>query len=250
MLKNTSISNIVGGAVAESNHENKVIQSVHAPAMIQDAVQSGATLDRSAFNRRQTEVFDRASAFFASEEAVPDDALDRLHKLLSLGLAERDHLPDTRFLDVGAGCGVLTGLLLEVNPGARVTAVDLSKNMLDVLKERFPGVQTVADDVLTLSSPSAYDSIWINACFGNLYDPGAVIRHLAAQLSYGASLHISHPMGRGFQGRLHKKDPLTVPNTLPGSREESDGLFAGSGLDFVRLVDEEQAYLLTYRLNK
>ena len=176
--------------------------------------------------------------------------MERLHKLMSLGLAERDRLPETRFLDVGAGCGVLTGLLLESNPGARVTAVDLSKKMLDVLRERFPGVQTVAGDVLNLSSPAAYDSIWINACFGNLYDPGAVIRHLAGQMSYGASLHISHPMGRGFQKRLHEKDPLTVPYTLPASREESDELFAGSGLDFVRLLDEEQAYLLSYRLNK
>lgn len=235
--------------VKDSQQDVQSIGSDYDAIMKPEGVQvwEETLLDRSTFNRHQTEVFDQAAEHFAADDAVADDVRLRLLEIVRLGMKDSGLRSEARILDVGAGCGVLTGLMLNENPQARITAVDLSEKMLAVLKERFPGVMTVKDDVLNLNSPTDFDSIWFNACFGNLYDPGSVVRHLASQMSYGATLHISHPMGRMFQETLHQRYPESVPHSLPASREEAEELVEGSGLEFVRLINEEKLYLLSFR---
>lgn len=46
-------------------------------------------------------------------------------------------------LDIGAGTGLLTGMLLSAFPGATVTLLDISEGMLDVARSRFRGVERV-----------------------------------------------------------------------------------------------------------
>jgi len=47
-------------------------------------------------------------------------------------------------LDVGAGTGLLSALLLEKYPGAAITLLDISEKMLAVAKERFSKKETVS----------------------------------------------------------------------------------------------------------
>ncbi|KEQ18864.1 class I SAM-dependent methyltransferase [Endozoicomonas numazuensis] len=203
--------------------------------------------DPDAFVRHQEEVFNEAAAYFSKEGFISEELRGRLEALVDKGLGDRGLEPGVRILDVGAGCGALTEVFLERNPSADITAVDLSEKMLGVLSSRYPGVKTVRSDILKFSSPVDFDSVWFNACFGNLLDPGAVIRHIAAQMTYGARLHISHPMGRGFQLGLHKKYPQVVPHLLPEDQGQVDELVEGTGLIMEQMVDEDKLYLLSFR---
>jgi tRNA (cmo5U34)-methyltransferase len=45
--------------------------------------------------------------------------------------------PAPAILDVGAGTGLLSALLLEKFPGARLTLMDIAENMLDLARKRF-----------------------------------------------------------------------------------------------------------------
>lgn len=47
--------------------------------------------------------------------------------------------PEPAILDVGAGTGLLSALLLEKIPDARLTLMDISENMLDMARKRFSG---------------------------------------------------------------------------------------------------------------
>ena len=47
--------------------------------------------------------------------------------------------PDCRILDLGCGTGLELGYYLARNPGAEVTGIDLSRGMLNALREKFPG---------------------------------------------------------------------------------------------------------------
>ena len=62
-------------------------------------------------------------------------------------------------LDIGAGTGLLSALMLEKFPGASLTLVDLSPKMLDVARERFSGrdVRYLTGDYADLDLGGPYD---------------------------------------------------------------------------------------------
>ncbi|WP_062262021.1 class I SAM-dependent methyltransferase [Endozoicomonas arenosclerae] len=211
-------------------------------------MKAGTKSDQDAFIRRQEAVFSQAAEHFSSDEFISEALRKRLERLVDSGLGERGLKSGFRILDVGAGCGALTDVFLAKNPSADITAVDLSENMLKVLSSRYPSVKIVREDILKFSSPVDFDSVWFNACFGNLFDPAQVLRHISAQMTYGAKLHISHPMGRAFQKGLHRKYPDVVPHLLPANEEEAVKLVKGTGLVVEQMVDEKQLYLLSFRL--
>ena len=46
-------------------------------------------------------------------------------------------------LDIGAGTGLLSALMLQKFPDARMTLLDIAENMLDVARKRFAGLETI-----------------------------------------------------------------------------------------------------------
>lgn len=65
-------------------------------------------------------------------------------------------------LDIGAGTGLLSALLLKKYPGATLTLLDFSKNMLEVAKKRFsrePRVHFVVADYSREEIPGRYDIV-------------------------------------------------------------------------------------------
>jgi tRNA (cmo5U34)-methyltransferase len=65
-------------------------------------------------------------------------------------------------LDVGAGTGLLSALLLEKFPDARLTLMDISENMLDMARKRFasrPGTEYVVCDYSCSELGGPYDII-------------------------------------------------------------------------------------------
>ena len=205
-------------------------------------------IDRKAFIRRQSCIFDKVATHFVSDEVMFTGAYKRLKKIVEQRITDFERSLPLRVLDVGSGCGVLTGILLGINPEMRVTAIDISENMLHELKRRYPRVMTIHRDIIELSGPTFFDMVWFNACFGNLYDPAAALRHVASQMSYGSRLLISHPMGRKYQQQLHEKDPLTVPHLLPASEQEAINIAEGSGLKLEVFEDKSDSFLVSYGL--
>ncbi|MDP8939239.1 MAG: class I SAM-dependent methyltransferase [Actinomycetota bacterium] len=70
----------------------------------------------------------------ARRQLVPgfDDFYGAVFDLLPCGRNER-----VRVLDLGAGTGLLSGMVAERFPGARITLVDISREMLEVARRRF-----------------------------------------------------------------------------------------------------------------
>jgi len=65
-------------------------------------------------------------------------------------------------LDIGAGTGLLSALLLQKYPMASITLMDISRNMLDVARERFAGnphVRFLVADYSNEEIPGRYDLI-------------------------------------------------------------------------------------------
>ncbi|NUU79356.1 class I SAM-dependent methyltransferase [Paenibacillus xylanilyticus] len=67
-----------------------------------------------------------------------------------------------RILDLGAGTGLLSGMLLQKYPNARITLMDISEKMLEMARRRFADtdqVQYVVGDYTKHAFTSSYDMI-------------------------------------------------------------------------------------------
>ncbi len=65
-------------------------------------------------------------------------------------------------LDIGAGTGLLSSLILEKYPDADMTLIDISEKMFDVAKERlsnFPDVKYILNDYTTYDFDGEFDII-------------------------------------------------------------------------------------------
>ena len=170
-----------------------------------------------------------------------------------------------RILDVACGAGALWDFLLRTkddNLDLDITGVDLSPKMVQVAQTKadtilsdktLAGPQTtirvVESDILdycaTDKSSSdenekeisgSYDVVISNASFGNFFNPGMVLQHMADHLlRQGGKLYITHPLGAAFVKQLHESSPETVPHLLPASVDDWVQLTLGLPLRVDRL---------------
>lgn len=153
-----------------------------------------------------------------------------------------------RVLDVGTGVGVLVPHFLSqgVRP-ENIMGCDLSPNMLDEARRRYPDVRFWQGDFLEFPEQfGTFDAIFFNACFGNFYDQGKVLEKGAALLSGEGRLVISHPMGARFVAQLRAAEPEIVPHCLPG-REAFMEWATRFGLILATFVDEADLYIAILR---
>ena len=109
-------------------------------------------------------------------------------------------LPDgarsPRILDAGCGTGVSTDYLVHLNPGATVTAVDISPGALEVAGERLRrsgglgAVRFACRSLLDLAGEGPFEHINSVGVLHHLADPSRGLRALAGLLAPGGLLHL------------------------------------------------------------
>jgi ubiquinone/menaquinone biosynthesis C-methylase UbiE len=95
--------------------------------------------------------------------------------------------------DIGAGTGFITEGLLQ--RGARVTAVDQSQSMLEVLSEKLKAsgdleIRTGVSGTLPVES-SSLDAVFANMYWHHVDDPAAAIAEMASLLKLGGRLVVT-----------------------------------------------------------
>jgi len=102
-------------------------------------------------------------------------------------------------LDFGAGTGNITGKLLDL--GYQVTAVDISAEMLEVLKNKYSAqfaarrVSVITGDLFTVAldtSSDKFDLITSYSVLHHLPDYAGVVRRLASLLKKGGVMYLDH----------------------------------------------------------
>jgi 2-polyprenyl-3-methyl-5-hydroxy-6-metoxy-1,4-benzoquinol methylase len=109
-----------------------------------------------------------------------------------------------KVLDFGAGIGVITGKLLRM--GYEVTAVDISKEMCEVLRNKYAdfakkgALHVVNSTIENVDfSPEEFDLITCYAVLHHLPDYEQVIRKVAQYLKRGGIIYLDHEAS-SFQG--------------------------------------------------
>jgi SAM-dependent methyltransferase len=121
------------------------------------------------------------------DESLPAHVVD--HYLDKRTRFVLDHCRDGRGLDVGCGTGALAARLTAA--GYKMTGVDPSQGMLDVLRSRAPDVQAVQGSGTSLPFPDgSFDLVLSVAVMHHVADAGDVRRTLAEMV------RVASPSGR------------------------------------------------------
>lgn len=89
-------------------------------------------------------------------------------------------------LDAGCGTGDLTAIIAA--SGAIVEGIDLSKEMIEQAKEKFPEISFKIASITEYEKPEFYDAIFSNATLHWILDKGKAIQKMFENLKYGGRL--------------------------------------------------------------
>lgn len=170
-----------------------------------------------------------------------------------------------KILDVGCGAGALFQHYIDAanDLGVQldITAIDLSPKMIqfatenaqkisqssttgnhtiacitgdfvqqimgvDLCHPTLSGFDTGIQNEATCRYRGAFDTVVINACYGNFYDANSANIAAATCLKNSEVFIIAHPLGSEFVAKLNRESPSTVPGKLPTKHEllsSSDG---------------------------
>lgn len=164
------------------------------------------------------------------DESLPGHVVEHYLRKRSSLIAER-HPPPARLLDVGCGTGVLAGALS--GQGYDVVGVDPSEGMLDVMRKRFPAVESVqASGTEMPFEDGSFDIAVSVATMHHIADPEAVRRALGEMArvvrSGGHVLVWDHNPRNPYWPHLMKRVPQDQGDErLIPLAELLDGLRAG-----------------------
>jgi SAM-dependent methyltransferase len=112
-----------------------------------------------------------------------------------------DNLPGDceRILELGCGTGMLTGMIRAARPGAEITGIDLSPDMLRVAcaKQDLEGITFLARDLRDPWPDGTFDAIVTSLCLHHV-PPGS--RHSVAQ----RAAQVINPGGRFICGDIYR----------------------------------------------
>jgi demethylmenaquinone methyltransferase/2-methoxy-6-polyprenyl-1,4-benzoquinol methylase len=131
---------------------------------------------------------------------------DRVVRLTTFGLDARwkrrllAHVPEdaTSILDLACGTGILTGMLHEQRPAARIVGVDITEEYLAVARARFREVEDIRfqlSNAETMRLDGRFDTV-VSSYIPKYVDPEVLLDRLEGHLDPGAvvALHdFDHP---------------------------------------------------------
>lgn len=132
-----------------------------------------------------------------------------------------DYLPDNpgRVLELGCGTGIITEMILEKSPEARITGIDISQDMLHIASEKHElrSVNFIEGDLRSPWPDGPYDAIVSALCLHHVSadERAEVINRAFQALSPGGRFIC----GDVFRGESDWEEGIYTANWLRGMRD-------------------------------
>lgn len=177
------------------------------------------------------------------DEVCPPPSDEFLLSIVSLA----DLNENSFVLDVGAGTGAIIPALIKTVTTGKIVAMDPAKNMLDVLKKKFPEERvTTRCETLEDSSldDSSTDAVICFACFPHIADKTKAMRNARRMMKSGAKMVIAHASSRDEMNHFHASCSEPVKHDVLPDEKEMTRLLDDAGFKIVHFKDEPGRYEL------
>jgi len=141
-------------------------------------------------------------AFFDERAAGWDAETVKNSRIICTILDNAGVKSGSRVLDVACGTGVLFEDYLA--RGAKVTAVDISPEMVKIAARKFPQVQVLCGDVEDIEPEGLFDCVMVYNAFPHFPEPEKLIRTLSSKLAPGGTLTVAHGASRAVIDHHHE----------------------------------------------
>ena len=176
---------------------------------------------------------------------------ERIKKFFAaIGMSKNEHV-----MDLGCGTGNVTRELLDwLGPNGRVTAVDISDQMIEIAKSKIQDPRLswcCADVVQTGLSDASFDRVICYSAWPHFTDPIGTLKELSRMLKSHGEISILHFISRDAVNEIHihVKDPA-IHSHLLLPVDELAKLFAENGFEIIQKIDTDTEYLLQARKSK
>lgn len=180
-------------------------------------------------------------AFFDKLASGWDDYNTRNEEVIAEILGKSGIREGVKVLDVACGTGVL--FPDYQNAGAEITGIDISENMVNTAKKKFPGVRIICGDACEFPFEEKFDVIMIYNAFPHFDKPEKLIDNLAKSLNPSGRLSIAHGISEKELEKCHSTVAKDVSLPLPSKENLADMMSEIFDVDV--MISDDEKYIVS-----
>lgn len=113
-------------------------------------------------------------------------------------------------LDIGAGVGIFMNAFKKIKSNISLTACDINKEAISLIKSKFPKIKTINCDFLDLDESKKYDCITLWDTFEHLIDPSQFLLKIRKIIKKNGYLILSTPNTLSLEWALAKNEHVQI----------------------------------------
>ena len=183
----------------------------------------------------------RIISFFDAAAGSWDSIQERNENAISFILDRGGIAKGVKVLDVACGTGVLFPDYIK--RGAEVTGVDISSEMAEKSKLKYPDMEVIVADAEEYSFSEKYDAVMIYNAFPHFPNPEGLIVNLAGALKSGGRLTVAHGISEEELRKCHAAAAKDV--SLPLPKKEKLAEMMSELFEVDTMISDEEKYIVS-----
>lgn len=179
--------------------------------------------------------------FFDKLASVWDETNTRNEKVIEEILFKGGIKKGIKVLDVACGTGVLFPDYQKL--GVNITGIDISENMVNIAREKFPAAQVICGDATEFSFDDKFDAVMIYNAFPHFDEAEKLIENLSQVLKSSGRLSVAHGISEKELAECHSGSAKKV--SVPLVKKEVLAEMMSPYFNVDVLISDDRMYMVS-----